>query len=42
MFAAVVSHLVLSPVFMIAQAHRKPTHDTTCAAILQGSFIFEL
>jgi hypothetical protein len=28
-FAAVVSPLVLSPVFIIAQAHRKPTPETT-------------
>jgi hypothetical protein len=37
MFAAVVSPLVLRPIFIIAQAHKNPTHDTTCAAILPGS-----
>jgi len=28
-FAAVVSHLVLSHVLIMAQAQRKPIHDTT-------------
>lgn len=40
--AAVVSHLVLSHVFIIAPAPRKPIPDTTCAAILPGSLMFEL
>lgn len=42
MLAAVVSHLVLRPVFIMAHAQRKPTPETTCAAILPGSFMFEL
>ena len=41
MFAAVVSHFVLRPIFMIAQAHKNHTHETTCAAILHGSLTFD-
>ena len=41
-FAAVVSPLVSSPIFIIAPAPRNHTPDTTCAAILPGSLILEL
>jgi hypothetical protein len=41
MFAAVVNHFVFRPIFIIAHAHKNPTHETTCAAILPGSLTFE-
>ncbi len=41
-FAAVVSHFVSIPIFIIAHAPRNHTPDTTCAAILPGSLMLEL
>jgi len=40
--AAVVRPLVSIPILIIAPAPRNQIPDTTCAAILPGSFMFEL
>ena len=42
MLAAVVSHFVSIPIFIIAPAPRNHIPETTWAAILPGSLIFEL